>query len=92
MKLVETDADRAVKERLWAATRREALHFAKRCAEERVVGKRYSDGQRDVVLAAKAKGYPAWLVRGLSKTVLSEEGDAQEPLLLQFRESLPVSI
>ena len=80
-RLKEDAGDIAVKARLWDATRRELMHFATRYAEEHVVGVRVSDGQEDVAIAAKDKGYPKTLVRALGSIVrrdLSESSEASE--------------
>lgn len=66
MKYRETDEDRDVKRQVWGAVVREATRFASRFNEERVAGERYSDGQKDVMFAARRRGYTADLIRALA--------------------------
>lgn len=69
--LKETAADKAVKERLWEASKAELLRFAGLYAQRHEPGVRYSDGQRDATAAAKAKGYRIGLVRLCGQNLIS---------------------
>ena len=64
-RLKETEADLAVKQRLWASTKAELSRFANRYAGEHIIGCTYKDNppQRDITATAKRKGYPIGLVR-----------------------------
>lgn len=86
--------DVAVKRRLWEASQRELMYFAGRCAEEHVVGTKYSKGQQSVTAAARAKGYPAGLVRKLAalKRRGLLEGERASLLLDHYRRKLRLHI
>jgi uncharacterized protein (UPF0335 family) len=86
VKLKEGPEDIAVKARLWRATVAEAERFAQRFERERVAGERYSDGQRDVIHAAKMRGYPAFLVRAIAAVQRgSSEKERADRALGRFR-------
>lgn len=84
----ETVEDIAVKDRLWSATEAEAMRFAERCAEEHVVGIKYSDGQKDVTDAAHKKGYPKGLIRALATHIRADREADRIALLDDYKRDL----
>jgi hypothetical protein len=89
----ETEADNAVKARLWASTESELRRFAARYAEEHIVGSRVSEGQEDVACAAKGKGYPKTVVRALGSLYRRDMSDADvaAEVVSDYRHSLGLS-
>ncbi|KHQ51128.1 hypothetical protein [Mameliella alba] len=92
--LKETAEDIAVKDRLWSATERELLYFAGRMREEHKPGHDGdTDGQRDVVSAARDRGYPVTLIRFLSAAkradVMDEAGSERIAL---YRDKLGLGV
>lgn len=90
MKFKEEPADLAVKARLWDATERELEGFARKYAAGHVKGERYSEIQKDVTYAAKAKGYKIGLVRELGDHVRRDKWDQPSCLAARrtFRQEL----
>lgn len=89
--LKETEADKAVKARLWEASKAELIRFANLYAERAVPGKKYADGQRDAAWAAKAKGYRIGLVRVCGDAIIKADEAAQQRMdaaLVKFRGQL----
>ena len=62
MKLKQTDEDVAVMNKLFDSTMSEVLGFAKKHAARHEVGGE-TDGQKDILCAAKSKGYTMAIVR-----------------------------
>lgn len=86
--MVETDADRAVKANLWRATRDEILRISTRYHCAREVGVRETERQRDVLLAAKVKGYPMGLIRSLGTLKAARDDAHTQDVLGQYGQRL----
>ena len=63
MKLKQTDEDVAVMEKLFDSTMREVLGFSGKYSAAHCVGTRETDEQKDIICAAKARGYQKGLIR-----------------------------
>ena len=69
MKLKETAEDVAVKDRLFDSSLAEVLRFAKKHCELHIVGEGEVDDQKDILCAAKMKGYQMGVVRSFSSLI-----------------------
>lgn len=85
MRYRETEADLAVKARLWEATEREVMRFANSFAEGHVVGARRSAAQADTIYAAKKKGYPIGLIESVGAAIRRGDDARIEAELLGYR-------
>lgn len=84
MRLKETADDFAVKDNLWLATRREIFRFADRFDEERVPGEPASEGQDEVLRAAKRKGYRRTIIRSVAENRRKAASAKTEQKAMEF--------
>ena len=90
MKLVETAGDIAVKDKLFNSTMSEVLGFAKKHAERHVVRGGETEGQKDILSAAKSKGYTMKQIRRAAMFIRrgKTETVAYENFVSEYRNKL----
>lgn len=90
MKLKETPEDIAVKTKLFDASLAEVLRFATKHCDAHCVGEKETDDQKDVLCAAKLKGYLMGDVRSFSSLTRRQliDSDSYDFEVRAFRERL----
>ncbi len=90
MKLKETAEDIAVKDKLFDSSMAEVIGFATKHADRHEVGAGETDGQKDILSAAKSKGYQMKLIRRTAMFIRRgrTETIAYDNLVSEYRNKL----